>query len=182
MPIRHEAEALNAQLQRFLKFTPEDLYANQRGEITRRQYDNLMRTRGCYRLFGCLFAAIAIPGALILLVSAGGVTLFLGQSSALFSLGGFGILFLLGGLYVLWAALRTRHPRWLSVQEVSGAPKVRIDAASDGVFNGRVIVAGKTFAMTSMSARLFRKGRQFRIYYVQNGVIPMLLSVEVLEV
>jgi hypothetical protein len=82
----------------------------------------------------------------------------------------------------LWAALRTQHPRWLSVQVVRGAAKVHIDAASDSVFDGRVIIAGKTFKMTSMSARLFKQGRQFRIYYVQNGVIPMLLSAEVLEV
>ena len=182
MPVRRDAEVLNAQLQRFLKFTPEDLYTNQRGEMTRRQYDGLMRTRGCYRMFGCLFAAMAVPGALILIAAAGGVTLIFGASGALLPLGGVGLLFLLAGLYVLWAALRTQHPRWLSVQEVRGTAKVRIDAASDSVFDGRVIVAGKTFKMPSMSARLFKQGRQFRIYYVQNGVIPMLLSAEVLEV
>lgn len=180
MAVQHDLDSLNTRLQRSLRFNAADLAANARGELSPQQVENLSRGRGCYRAFGCWFAAIGLPGSLVMMAAAAVVYLFLQSASALI-LGGIGVLVFGGTLYVLLAAHSTQRPQALDVRLVEGAPRVRIHAASDSVYDGSVTIEGVTFRTTSYAARLFRNGSRFRVYYVQNGFIPMLLSVEALS-
>jgi hypothetical protein len=176
----HEYETLNSELQKRLHFSAEDLIANQRGLLTQRQAERLRQGRGCYRAFGCFFAAFGVPTAFTMLATSGAF-LWFERGWGMMVFGGFGLLLLIASLYILLVAGRIQPPATLTLQRVEGRAKVRIHAASDSHWKANVTINHVTFRMTSYAARLFHNDTQFRIYYVQNGMIPILLSAEVAD-
>ncbi len=178
MPVQADPVGLNAQLQQRLHFSAADLAANRGGRLTPRQIENLHRGRGCYRAFGCAFAAFGLPSSLPLLVTAGGL-LWYGREWGALVLGGLGLLLLIASLYVLILTQKMQPSSSLAVRQTEGSARVRIDAASDSLWKARVTIGGVTFRMSSYAARLFKGEADFRAYYVQSGWMALLLSVEV---
>jgi len=174
----HDYATLNSELQKRLHFTAEELAANARGTLTPGQSERLTHGRGCYRVFGCFFAAAGLPASLTLL-AASGLLFWFERDRGMVVFGGLGILLLLACLYVLLVVWRMQPSSRLVVQRIEGKARVRIYPASDSLWKADVTIAGVTFKMTSYAARLFRPDVRFQVYYIQNGLMPMLLSVEI---
>jgi hypothetical protein len=177
MSARYDLPALNLEMQRRLHFTLADLDANANGLLSARQWENLIRGRGCYRAFGCAFVGMALPGSLTLLAAAAGLWLFAGGDGA-WVMGGFGLLFLVASLYLAVVVMRMQHPSQMQLLYVEGPARVRFHPASDSLWDSNITIDRTTFRTTSYAARLFQQGGRFRAYYVRNGLLNTLLSVE----
>jgi hypothetical protein len=193
-PVVAQAD-LTAMLLPALGFTAEDLDANRQGVLTERQraqVDTLHRQGGI---------AVLVAGVIIVLTFAaiGSYVLFLAPTGEALRRGPMGpmIPLVLGGAVLLVLASlagsvrRQRSLRAGRVSAVEGKAKLRsrqvsgamaavAEATGADLRASTIKVAGTKFHVDEATVQAFKEGALYRIYYVKNAPIHLILSAEAL--
>ncbi len=194
------------QLRSAFNFTLDDLNANQRGELSPRQVQLLRTARQAYHRrvqkastmtpLVMLFYAVIIAGFLAAVYFSGA---YQSLQKALGDLtlpvvGGAAVLL---GLYILWIPRAYRKglkqsdqsmpqpdDALPSVLSVSGKVKTRFvrgDIDYRTIDSYSVIIGNEDFGVTKAQMNAFQNGKPYRIFYVRNGKITTIQSVEAME-
>lgn len=190
MPLTLSHNELNQALQFALDFTDDDLNLNRSGLLSERQRETLgntyRQTRGCLWVY-MLMMLVMVGGIIAAVLTSADDAEGLGKAfenmPEMFIIYGIiGVIFLVAivGSF-LHSARRNRPPEMLTPQVVEGA--VQLFAYHTRYGSGcRLKIGGKKFYLSPEQSAGFWNGAVYRLYYVNTGAVPLLLSGELLDV
>lgn len=173
-------------LEDVFKFTPDDLIQNRSGQLSAKQSEYLQkhnRLTGCYTWVAIIFVFLSMLGLFFVAYREMGDT---DQSPALAIIGGtFGVAFLIVMVFVWIGRFRARDVRAdkISIAEGQASLSTKKLRTSGGmVMHAYYVTIGKIKFQVhnTQQYEAFKPDSRYRVYYVKNPPVHIILSLEVL--